>query len=160
MWHRAGPHTAFYLGCSMILSKDVSRGPFNSAVCHDTCPTNPRLVLALSLLFGSFSFCPHSGRLTGSCDSLYVTQISTFQNFPLWLIFTSSPLSSHPYYMVSDPSGKHHGDLLFPLLATNWPFMLHVSASKIRPLSSVYPFYVQLLKFCVYGIKLCLLSPF
>lgn len=100
---------------------------------------NPQLVLDLSLLFGSFSLCPHSGRLTGSCDSLYVSQISIFQNFPLWLIWTSSLLSIHPYYMASDPSGKHHGDLLFPFLATNWP-SIH---TQVHPKSSLYHLYTH-----------------
>ena len=118
------PIAGVAMGCSMTLwvqhdlVKGWQPGPFNGAVSYDTCPANPQLVLELSLLFGSFSLCLHSGRLIGSGF-----------NFPelssLAYLDQLSSLSVHSSDMASDPSGKHHEELSFPLLAIDWPFMLH-----------------------------------
>lgn len=150
-----GLHHDFVEGCQP--------SPLNGAVFHDTCPTNPQLVMELFLLFGSFSLCPHSGRLAGSCDRLYVTQISTFQNFPLWLIWTSS-LPSLFTHLTWDLILLENTMETF--CSHSWPqtgpSCYTTSASKICSLSSICPFYVQLLPFCFYGIKLiyCHLSSF
>lgn len=151
----------FLSGLQHELVQGCHPGPFNSAVSHDTCPSNSMLVLDLSPLFGSFSLCLYSGRLIGSGDSLCIIQISTLQNFPLWLTYLDqlSALYS-PIFHASDPSGKNHGDLLFPLLATNWPFRLHTVHLKSSPFYLYPQFYVQLLKFHVCRIKFCLLSPY
>lgn len=54
-----------------------------------------------SSLTGSFSLCPHTGRVIGSCPSLYVTSMF---NFPLWCSLTDSLFSIHPYFMACCPS--------------------------------------------------------
>lgn len=144
---------------SMSLSEDISQvlstGYHPPVFCHTFPQTPPLSPRSPSLFFGSFSLCPYMRRVSYMGHvTPFMLPIFQFSRTFLWLILTGLYFSIHPHLMASYFTKKHYGDLLFPLLTTNWYTQLYPKSGPFYLLST---FHVHLLKF---GVKLSLLSPY